>query len=175
MSLLRYYITPLLILGLTACSDDTTFHDLDQYVVDVAARQRPKINPLPEFTPYETYLYQSSGLRNPFIAPELSDVQSNTGGDNSGIAPNPDRLREAMELFPLDSLRMVGTLEQDDVMWALIMAPDDAINRLRLGNYMGQNHGRIIGISEYEIELTEIIPDGMGAWSESNTTMTLAE
>ncbi|NOX08868.1 MAG: pilus assembly protein PilP [Gammaproteobacteria bacterium] len=172
--MLRYTI-PLLILGLTACSDDANFHDLDQYVADVEARQRPKIKPLPEFTPYETYLYQSAELRNPFIAPELSDVQSNAAGDKSGVAPDPDRSREAMELFPLDSLRMVGTLEQNGVMWALIMAPDDAINRLRVGNYMGQNYGRIIGISEYEIELTEIIPDGMGAWSKSNTTITLAE
>lgn len=164
-----------LMIALVGCGGDGGFRDLEAFIVEVNARPVSKIKPLPEFVPYETYHYQSANLRSPFVEPDLSDASADSGDAGNGISPNANRLREATELFPLDSLRMVGTLKRSGEIWVLITAPDDAIHRLREGNYLGQNHGRITHIGENGIEMTEIIPDGLGAWIESDTTMTLSD
>ena len=93
----------------------------------------------------------------------------------SGISPVADRPQEPLEEFPLDSLRMVGTLERNEDSWALIKASDDTIHRIKPGNYIGQNHGKIISVNEYAVDLTEIIPDGMGGWMERHASVALSE
>jgi type IV pilus assembly protein PilP len=70
---------------------------------------------------------------------------------------------------------MVGTLEQAEVMWALIRAKDKTIYRVKAGNYMGKNHGQITQITESKIELTEIVPDGRGGYRERQATLALKE
>ncbi len=93
----------------------------------------------------------------------------------SGIRPDVNRPREALEEYPLDSLRMVGTLEQGGQMWALVRAEDGTIHRVQPGNYVGQNYGRITRITESKIELVEIVPDGLGGWMERPATLALSE
>ena len=94
---------------------------------------------------------------------------------NNGIKPDFDRPTEPLEEFPLDSLRMVGTLEQREDQWALINDTDGTIHRVQPGNYAGQNHGKIIRITDFEIELTEIIPDGIGGWVERQSSIAISE
>jgi type IV pilus assembly protein PilP len=93
----------------------------------------------------------------------------------NGIKPDFDRPTEPLEEYPLDSIRMVGTLEQQDNTWALILDTDDTIHRVQTGNYMGQNHGKITRITEFEVELTEIIPDGLGGWVERPAAVAISE
>ncbi len=159
-------------LGIAACGGDQD--DLDQYINEVKARPGGRIEPLPEITPYEvfTYVADAQGVRSPFIP---DTPQATTTGPGGGIRPDSDRSREFLEGFPLDTLRMVGTLDMGDTMYGLVQTSDGLIHRVVPGNYMGQNDGRINGIDESEIELVEIISDGIGGYIERDAAISLSD
>jgi len=161
--------------SLAACSGNNT-QDLRSYVEAVKSRQQAHIEPLPEFAPFETHLYQASGERDPFTPPVYSAPKSQVAKTSgNGIAPDDTRPREPLESEPLDSLRMVGTLERQQNSWALVRMSDSTIHRVKPGNFMGQNHGKIVQITESELELTEIVPDGLGGWMERQAALALSE
>jgi len=134
--------------GAAACSSDMT--DLQEFVHKSKTEQRPKLPPLPEIKPHEVFRYSASHLRDPFEAAKVRAEQTvrATSKKSKGPKPIEGRPRELLESFPLDSLRMVGTLKQTSTMWALIRSNDGTIHRIKTGNYIGQNHGKIIDISE---------------------------
>jgi len=158
--------------ALAGCGSD--MDDLDEYINAVKARPGGRIDPLPEITPYEvfTYVADSEGLRSPFV-PDLP--QHNAASANSGTRPDPERSREFLEQFSLDTLRMVGTLVQGDTSYGLVQTSDGLIHRVVTGNYMGQNDGRIVRITESEIQLVEIISDGIGGYIEREAAVGLAD
>ncbi len=165
----------LLSLSLMACSSTNT-GDLQAYVEEVKSRQHVRIEPLPEFAPYETYLYNADNERDPFTPPSYSRPASGIAqASNNGLAPDFNRAREPLESEPLDSLRMVGTLEKAGNTWALIRMSDSTIHRVQPGNYVGQNYGKIVRITESEVEVTEIVPDGLGGWMERQASLALSE
>jgi len=173
--ILRWCCIATLTGGLAACSSDPTA-DLEVYVEEVKSKQTSRIEPLPEFKPYESFAYQANDLRDPFSEPTFSHPQAaTTQATNNGIKPDFDRPTEPLEEFPLDSLRMVGTLEQNNENWALINDTDGTIHRVQPGNYAGQNHGKITRVTEFEVELTEIIPDGIGGWIERQASIAISE
>ena len=160
---------------LAACSGNPA-SDLESYVQDVKSQQPAEIEPLPEFEPYESFAYQAADLRDPFTEPTFSSKQAAVAtSSGNGIKPDFDRPTEPLEEFPLDSLRMVGTLEQASQSWALVNDTDGTIHRVQSGNYIGQNHGKITRITEFEVELTEIIPDGIGGWVERQASIAISE
>jgi type IV pilus assembly protein PilP len=162
-------------LGLAACGGSNT-EDLEQYVQEVTSQQPSRIEPLPEFKPFETFLYQAGDSRSPFVPMDSvrADAQQVQAG-GSGIRPDLQRPREPLEESPLDALRMVGTLEQFGESWALVRMSDGTIHRVQPGNYLGHNHGKITRITETRVELTEIIPDGLGGWQERQASLALSE
>jgi type IV pilus assembly protein PilP len=161
--------------GLLACSDNPSA-DLEEYVRTVKSQQKSSIEPLPEFQPYESFTYVASDLRDPFTEPTFSRARAvGPVGTNNGLKPDFDRPTEPLEEFPLDSLRMVGTLEQHEEQWALINDTDGTIHRVQPGNYAGQNHGKITRITDFEVELTEIVPDGIGGWIERQSSIAISE
>ncbi|KEF29741.1 MAG: pilus assembly protein PilP [Gammaproteobacteria bacterium] len=165
-----------LVTFLTACSQGGGFADLDKFMADTRAKPRGHVEPLPEFKAYEAFSYSAADRRAPFEPP--IDVQL-TMVDNepvSDVEPNLDRPREVLENFDLKSLNMVGTLQRvEGGLFALIKDSTGGIHRVRAGNYMGQNYGRIVGISETRIELIEIVPNGRGGWVERPRSLTLDE
>ena len=98
-----------------------------------------------------------------------------TQPSNPQLSPDPNRTPEFLESFPLDTLRMVGTLSQGEYLWALIRTPDSTIQRVSEGNYMGQNYGKVVQVSDGDIKLTEIVPDGYGGWRERASSVALSE
>jgi len=163
----------LLVAALSGCSGGMS--DLEQYVEQTKARPGGRIEPIPEIQPHEVYVYPGHE-RDPFDA---SVIARRTAPDRpvstSTITIDPNRPQEYLESFPLDTLRMVGTLEQDGTDWALVRTPDRTIQRVTIGNYMGQNHGRITGISESGVDMTEIVPDGFGGYMERDSSIALSE
>ncbi len=157
-------------LGLAACGGD--MDDLDEYINKVKAKPGGRIDPLPEITPYEvfTYIADAEGLRSPFVP----DTPQATGA-SGGTRPDPDRSREYLESFPLDTLGMVGTLYIGETMYGLVQTADGLIHRVIPGNSMGQNDGRITEISESEITLVEIISDGIGGYIERDAAVSLTD
>ena len=158
------------VVGLAACGGD--MDDLDQYINETKAKPGGRIEPLPEITPYEvfTYIADAQGLRAPFI-PDTPQASRGSGGTR----PDLDRSREYLESFPLDTLGMVGTLYLSETMYGLIQTADGLIHRVVPGNYMGQNDGRINAISESEINLVEIISDGIGGYIERDAAVGLID
>jgi type IV pilus assembly protein PilP len=158
--------------GLAACGSNND--DLDQYINEVKARPGGRIEPLPEITPYEVFTYaaDAEGVRSPF-QPDTPQVA--TSGADGGIRPDSDRSREFLEGFPLDTLRMVGTLNIAATTYGLVQTSDGLIHRVVPGNYMGQNDGRITDISDSEIELVEIISDGIGGYIERDAAIGLSD
>jgi type IV pilus assembly protein PilP len=158
-------------LALAACGSD--MDDLDEYIDDVKRRPGGRIDPLPEITPYEVFMYvaDAESVRSPFVP----DTPQASGSSVGGTRPDPNRSIEFLEGFPLDSLRMVGTLDISETMYALVQTSDGLIHRVIPGNYMGQNYGRITGISESEVELVEIISDGIGGYIERDAAISLSD
>ena len=168
-------LVAVLALALSACSGNNT-EDLHGYVEQVKASQHARIAPLPEFTPYETHLYQALNDRDPFTAPVYSQPKTAVAqSSNNGLSPDFNRPREPLESEPLDSLRMVGTLGRENISWALVRMSDSTIHRVQPGNYLGQNHGKIIRVTESEVEVSEIVPDGLGGWMERQAALALSE
>ena len=160
----------LMALGTVACGGD--MDDLDEYINEVKSRPGGRIEPLPEITPYEvfTYIADAEGLRSPFL-PDTPQA----AGPAGGTRPDPDRPREFLEAFPLDTLRMVGTLDLGETGYGLVQTSDGLIHRVVPGNYVGQNDGRIVDISESEIQIVEIISDGIGGYVERDAAIGLTD
>ncbi len=162
------------LLGLTACVDDKS--DLSAYVAKVKSEQKVDIEPMPVMKPYEKFAYAASTLRDPFVA-TVTEVAVNVEKKeiiDNGIRPDLYRRKEALEAYDLGNLQYVGSLEQDGI-WALVRASDGIINRVQVGNYMGRNHGQVVSISDLEIVLKEIVPDGNGLYIERDSTLSIVE
>jgi len=158
---------------LVACSGPADTSDLKGFVDDTLNKPRGRVEPIPVFKPYEFFSYSAAGLRSPFELPVIADTEINVQ-PGSNIRPDLERPKEHLEQYSLGTLSMVGTLARDDgVLWALIKDGDSSVVRVKEGNYMGQNHGRILSISEYRINLIEIVPNGIGGWIERPRTLAL--
>ena len=156
---------------MTACGGEP-HGDLRQFVKEGENLPHGRIPPLPEVKPYEPFTYSAFDLIDPFKPRKIEPPRGAAAG---GLAPDLTRRREPLEAYPLEGLRMVGTLEQKKQMFALVRAPDNTLFRVRAGNYLGQNFGRIVGISESAIKVKEIVQDGTGNWEEKDQVLQLQE
>lgn len=156
------------VVGLSACSGD--MDELHQKVAEIRARPGERIDPLPEIKPYESYAYNAQSLRSPFVpsAPARSEAAN-------AVRPDAKRPREFLEQFPLDSLRMVGTLQLQGREYGLVQGKDGLVHRVLPGNHLGQNDGRITGITSTRISVLQIVPDGLGGYIENPASLTLTE
>ena len=154
------------------CSRDSS--DLELYIAEVRSRTSRAVEPIPQIKRYEAFVYREQDRRDPFvkIEPDRSSIQ---GPGGPGVRPDLNRNREPLEEFPLDSLRMLGVIAAGGKTFALIKAPDSVIHRVKPSNHMGQNYGVINSVSESEINLTEIIPDGFGGWMQRPAVVVLSD
>ena len=163
-------------LGLAACGNpDMT--DLEDYASQVRMRRPPPIAPLPDYALIEGFPYDPAQRRDPFVMDkETAAITAPETADPGGMAPDPHRPRENLERFALDSLLMQGILQQDGGIWGLVFAREDkTLHRVAVGNYLGQNHGRVIRITEQRIDLIELIQDGGGRWMEREASLALIQ
>lgn len=158
-------------LVLAGCSGDRS--DLEQWVQQTLARPPAPVEPIPSVVTPEPVVYSAYDLRDPFARPVAESAGEGSAAD--GPRPDPERRREFLERFPLDALSMVGTIEVDSQVYGLIADVEGVIHRVQEGNYMGQNHGRILSISPVAIELVELVPDGADGWMEREARVALPE
>ncbi len=159
---------------LAGCSGDQ-YGDLRQELKDLTKDLRGKVDPLPQVKPYEPVPYKAYEEIDPFRNSRI-DVAASAGAmaSSTGIKPDLNRPKEPLEAFPLESLRMVGTLQQNKDTFGLVRAGTNLF-RVKQGNYMGQNFGVITAIAENEIKLKEIVQDGGGDWIERASALQLQE
>jgi len=160
---------------LAGCGSDD-FADLNQYISVVKAKPKEPIKPLPEIKVIEPFVFNPEGLRDPFRPLEQPEQADGTDvSKGSGIRPDTTRRKEELEAFPLDGLKMVGTVAMKSSLWGLVKASDGTTYRVQAGNYMGKNHGKIMRILDDKIELMEIVPDKPGTWREQQASLVLTE
>ena len=158
----------LLLCVLASCSPG---NDLRQWVAKEKSKKGAPLEPLPVIRTFETFEYKDQELRDPFnVSAEEQDQSA-----NNGPHPDQDRAREPLEAFPLDGLKMSGTIGMAKAIEGLVRDPDGVVHRVHVGNYLGQNYGRITGISEDHIELVELVPNGSGGWMERQATIALGD
>ncbi len=158
-----------LLFGLAGCSQDIS--DLQSFIAQTKSANVGSVKPIPQFKPYESFSYSAVELRDPFVA--KIDVEESETTKTSLLNPDSSRPREPLEIFPLDTLSMVGTLEQNTEQWGLIKDPQNIVHRVQVGHYMGQSEGRIIEIDESAIYLVEIVPDGIGGYIERDASIAI--
>lgn len=147
--------------------------DLRNWMGEQGKGVRGKLDPLPQIKPYEPFAYADFDLPDPFKPRKIEPVKGTEA--TSKLAPDLNRRKEPLEAYPLENLRMVGTLQQNKQTYALVKSPDNNLFRVKSGNYLGQNFGLITTISESTIKLKEIVQDSGGDWTERVSTLTLAE
>ncbi len=159
--------------ALNGCSGNADVSDLRQFIAEVDARPAGTIEPLPEFKPYEAFAYSAASMRSPF-EPPVQVKPINPDAPRSNVKPDPNRVPQYLEQFNIGELRMVGTLSRDDVLYGLIQDPNGGVHRVRPGDYMGTDYGRIVAVTETQIDLVEIVSDGQDGWLERARSVELS-
>lgn len=171
---MRYlYCLLFVVLGLNACSSGNNHADLVQFIKTTKERPAGKIEPIPTYPPYESFIYASASMRSPFDKP-IDIQQRRWAGTRSDVSPDFNRVKEHLESFDFEGLAMVGTLRKNDSLWALVRDPSGGISRVAPGNYLGKNHGKIVAVDGNKIELIEIVSDGLDGWVERPRLLALA-
>ena len=142
--------------------------DLKAWMAEQGLASKGKIEPIPAIRPYEAFTYNAFDQADPFKPRKIE-----TGKGSRG--PDLARRKEALEAYPLETLKMVGTLQKGRAIVGLVKASDNRVFQVRQGNYMGQNFGVITAISDGEVTMKELFQDGAGDWAERQTKMMLQE
>lgn len=161
------------ICSLVGCSVDSDFSDLQSFMDEVRAKPKGTIEPLPKFQPYEAFAYSAAALRSPFQPPIKIDMASKQKGSKN-IKPDESRVRQFLEGFNIETFEMVGTLGGEEAIFGLVKGAG-GVHRVKVGDYLGRNHGQITSIDEAKIDVVEIVPDGEGGWLERPRSLTLKE
>ncbi|MEO8133526.1 MAG: pilus assembly protein PilP [Betaproteobacteria bacterium] len=142
--------------------------ELRQWMDEQAKAVKGRVDTLPPVKPYVPFTYNAFDLPDPFKPRKIEPARG-----LSKLAPDLNRRKEPLEAYPLESLKMVGTLQQNKTMYALVRANDKTVYQVRAGNYLGQNFGTITGIGEGEIKLKELVQDSGGDWAERQSRLLL--
>lgn len=166
--MIRYalLLVPLLLSG---CGSDD-FDDLKIFMDQAGKGAAPALEPLPPVKMVVDQGYESMDLPDPFKPRSMKPAKS--GG---GKQPDLNRPKGQLESYPLDALKMMGTIVKSGVIYALIKTPDNSLYKVKKGEYMGQNYGRVVSINASGIELLETVQDGTGDWIESKANVALQE
>jgi type IV pilus assembly protein PilP len=163
-----------LCVAMIGCGKDK-FEDLNAYVTEVQARPGTPIAPLPELKVYERYTYRGAGMRDPFKPAAKAEAPvAARSKSTSKLRPNVERNREALEQYARDTLKMVGSLNKDNEKWAIIKTSDGLIYRVKIGNHIGKNFGEITRITDKNVDITEVVSDGLGGWVERKATLKIS-
>jgi len=149
--------------------------DLEQFISQTKQAHHGKVDPLPQFPEYKNFTYTADSFRDPFRPQTDLTAAAESTESYSGPRPEASRRREPLESYPVDALKMVGLLQQRAQTWGLVRDPDGTIHRVQPGNYAGQNHGKIIKVSETKIHIEELVPDGLSGWVNREAQLAMAE
>ena len=172
------YVTGSLIVAavLSGCVAESV--DLHQWMAEQRRATKPKVTPIAEPKKYIPLAYSEGASFDPFSSDKLTQaLRRETGPASAGallVTPELSRRKEPLESFPLDVMSMVGSLDRSGQRVALVRV-DNLLHQVRVGNYLGQNYGRVNKISENEVVLREIVQDAAGEWIERNTVLQLQE
>lgn len=154
-----------LVAALAGCGPGQEFADLKQQLDQIRERPRGSIQPPPEYKSQPTFTYAAHKLRSPF-QPPLDEAQA-VESEIKTVAPDLTRPKEYLEQYNIEALRMVGTINKPaGPLEALVADSDGGVHRVRVGNHLGKNFGRVAAVEEARVSVMEIVPDGHDGWVE---------
>lgn len=164
---------PLLLLAaLGGCGDNDQL-EVTQWMSDVKRDTKIVVRKIDEPKKFTPFVYGAVDAVDPYNPIKLSVALAKMQAKSNGaLKPNLERRREVLEDYPLDTLRMVGTLQKPGLSYALVLV-DKAVFRIKVGNYVGQNFGMVTKVTETEMELKEIVQDASGEWTERQAKLEL--
>ena len=169
----RLILCGLMALALSGCGPSSNFSDLQAFMDEVRLRPKGAIEPMPKFQPYESFPYSASAMRSPFHPPVKIDLAIKQKGSKV-VKPDETRVKQFLEGFNIETFEMVGTLANQQGTFALVKGAG-GVHRVRVGDFLGRNDGKIVSISDGKIDVIEIVPDGDGGWLERPRSLTLKE
>ena len=171
----KVLVVVLIAAGLSACDSDQ--EDLPRWMAEQRAQVKPSVPRITEPKKFTPQTYTEASSFEPFNMLKLTQAlrrESNQPSTSELIAPELARRKEALEAFPLDSMAMVGSMNRNGQPVALVRV-DKLLYKVRVGEYLGLNYGRITRINETEVGLREIVQDAAGEWIERVATLQLQE
>jgi len=159
--------------ALSGCGAGDDYDDLDAYMNEMRLRGPGRIEPAPVFRSSPAFTYNAANLRSPFSPQISTDLATRRRGSHN-VKPDPARVKQYLEGFNIEQFEMVGTLSNATGSYALLRGAG-GVHRLKVGDYLGRNEGRVVAISGSQVDVVEIVPDGQGAWLERPRTISLKE
>lgn len=157
----------------SGCADP--HEELQGWMEEQRRQAKPHVSPLVAPRKFDPQPYLAANSTDPFSLQKLHvAIKQENRQPNSLLSSEMNRRREPLEAYPLDSLTMVGSVQRGGKPYALLRA-DNLLYQVKVGDYLGQNYGRVIRITETEIALREIVQDAIGEWIERPSTLTLQE
>ena len=157
---------------LTACGDSDV-QQVRSWMKEVEAQTKPTVKPLPEPKTFTPFAYTAGDALDPFNASKLlTELAKNRPGGMQ--APDQNRRKEFLESFPLDAMKMVGTMEKNKLVLGLLQI-DRTVYQVKKGQYVGQNYGLITAVTEDAITVREIVQDAAGDWVERMSKLELQD
>lgn len=173
MKTLRFVLAISLLSFLQGCGSGGDFSDLQSFMDEVRAKPKGAIEPVPKFQPYEAFTYGASSLRSPFQPPVKIDMVRREKGSQE-VKPDEARVKQFLEGFNIEVFEMVGTLANANGVFALVSGAG-GVHRVKVGDFLGRNYGRILSIDEAKVDVVEIVPDGEGGWLERPRSLSIKE
>lgn len=177
MMTLRFVLMGCVVVTLAACGGSGD-EELQTWMTEQRNMARPKITPLEEPKKFIPQPYTQRGIIEPFDPMKLTRAlkrdSTQTAANATLISPELTRRKEPLEAYPLDIMAMVGSLQKAGQPVALVRV-DKLLYQVKVGNYLGQNYGRVMKVTETEVVLREIVQDATGDWIERPATLQLQE
>jgi type IV pilus assembly protein PilP len=170
---IHHLLSVFCLVSLYGCGAGGDFSDLQSYMDEVRNRPKGEIEPLPKFLPYESFAYSAAALRSPFQPPIKLEMTSREKGSKD-IKPDEVRTKQFLEGFNIETFTMVGTLSNEVGSFALVNGAG-GVHRVKIGDYLGRNHGRVVSVDDSKVDVIEIVPDGEGGWLERPRSLPLKE
>jgi len=164
----------ILAISIAGCGNDG-LDDLRSFVKNKYKDRKPKVEPLPEIKIPPSFAYPASNTADPFSSGNLSPKSTRTTKKKSLPLYLLTRRKGPLEAYPLDALKMVGTLQRKNNIWAVIKAPDGSIHRAKQGDYLGKNYGMITKITDGKVSLVEKVQNAIGDWIDRQAAISISE
>jgi type IV pilus assembly protein PilP len=166
-------MAPVLLAVLLAGCGDSDVREVRTWMEETRAQTKPSVKPLPESKEFVPYAYNQAQAPDPFSADKLAGPGALAPEPNAA-QPDLNRPREALEAYPLDTMRMVGTMQKGGASFALVQI-ERSIYRVRAGQRLGQNFGQVTRVTPAAVEIREMVQDAAGDWVERISKLELQE
>lgn len=175
MTRITYRLAPVLAAALLAGCGDSDVKEINQWMDEVKATTRPTVVPLAEPKTFIPFAYELREEMDPYDPNKLlAELARQAATSNNPLRPDMDRRKEFLESFPLDTMKMVGTIQKGGVNYALI-AIDRQLHQVKPGQRLGPNYGMVTAVTDVQVEIKETVQDAGGEWVERSAKLELQE